>query len=229
MNKYLRKLKSGTYKIRGEKMLNCNYYIQNMSCGNGYKEGLKHLFYSDDETDISLLIKIIKKFRFKTKITNVRKNSFEFESEFETQQIFFFRICRYVRYKNIKKILEDTLIMNKEGVKIQNAFLLSHYYNSKEYDFNNLQTIIPYYNISMDGFYDPSGYSPKIYLNKPYKTLKSFKNIFGEYHMKTNGLYNNIFDYKTSSNFKKEKKIIFNFLKAKDFKAAEKYLLHVFK
>ncbi|MFK5282749.1 hypothetical protein ACI3PL_24600, partial [Lacticaseibacillus paracasei] len=87
--------------------------------------GLKHKFVSNNESDIKLLINIIRRFRFGTIITNITKTSFEFESETEQQQIFFFRICRYVRRSNIKKILEDTIIINKSGVKIQNAFLLA--------------------------------------------------------------------------------------------------------
>lgn len=56
-----------------------------MNCGNGFKEGLKHKFISNNESDIKLLINIIRRFKFGTIITNITKDSFEFESETEQQ------------------------------------------------------------------------------------------------------------------------------------------------
>ena len=104
MSKHLTKLKAGT-SARGTRSLNINYPLNgpSLGCGNNYKEGLKHKFYSDNETDVKLLINIIRRFRFGTIITNITKTSFEFESKTENEQIFFFRICRYIRVKNIKK------------------------------------------------------------------------------------------------------------------------------
>lgn len=222
---YLVKLKKGTNPSYGSSLINSQYNFSGMNCGNGYKEGLKHKFYSGNESDIILLINIIRRFRFGTIITNITKNSFEFESETEQQQIFFFRICRYVRKSNIRKILEDTVMINKSGVKIQNAFLLAHYYN---YQNDSLQQNISYYSIGMDGFYDSSS-SSSIRLNKPYKLLKDFKAALIPAKNNNNITYNYLFMYTNTINHKKDKELIFKFLKEKDFKAAEKYLLHVWK
>lgn len=222
---YLVKLKKGTSPSYGEKYVNDKYNFSSMNCGNGYKEGLKHKFSSKNESDITLLINIIKRFRFGTIITNITKTSFEFESKTEQQQIFFFRICRYVRRSNIRKILEDTIMINKSGVKIQNAFLLAHYYN---YQNNSLQSTIAYYQAGMDGFYDPSN-GNAIYLNKPYKLLKDFKTALTLAKNQNYITYNYLFMYSKTSNHKNDKELIFKFLKEKDFKAAEKYLLHVWK
>jgi hypothetical protein len=229
MTKYLIKLKAGNSGVRGSLKINEQYYFNNASltCGNNYKEGIKHKFYSDDETDIILLINIIRRFRFGTIITEIKKNSFEFENKTENQQIFFFRICRYVRTIAIKKILEDTILINKSGVKIQNAFLLAHYYNYKN---NSLIPNIAYYSAGMDGFYDSSSNS-SITLNKPYKLLKDFKLNFNTIKLKNqeNGYgFNSLFEWGVKKH-KSEKELIFKFLKEKDFKAAEKYLLHVWK
>ncbi len=222
---YLIKLKKGTNPNHGVFYINQQYSFSSMSCANGFKEGLKHKFVSNDQSNIKLLINIIKRFRFGTIITNITKTSFEFESETEQQQIFFFRICRYVRRSNIKKILEDTIMINKSGVKIQNAFLLEHYYNYRD---NSLLQNIIYYNTSMDGFYDPSN-GVAIRLNKPFKLLRDFKAALIPEKNKNIITYNYLFMYTNTTNHKNDKELIFKFLKEKDFKAAEKYLLHVWK
>ena len=227
MSKYLKKLKEGT-SVRGNYKLNENYNCNglNLDCGNGYKEGLKHKFYSDNNSDIILLINIIRRFRFKTIITNITKNSFEFESETENKQIFFFRICRYVRLDNIKKILEDTILINKSGVKIQNAFLLAHYYNYT----NGHYMSIKYFNQGFDPFYDASNQT-FLKLNKPYKLLKDFKLNFDKTiikHQRNNQSFMSLFIW-SESNFNVEKKLLFKLLKKEDFKASEKYLLKVYK
>lgn len=222
---YLVKLKKGTNPSYGQVYINQHYCISSMKCANGFKEGLKHKFISNNKSDIKLLIDLIRRFRFSTIITNITENSFEFESETEQQQIFFFRICRYVRRNNIRKILEDTIMINKLGVKIQNAFLLAHYYN---YQNNSLILNITYYNTSMDGFYDPSN-ETNIRLNKPFKLLKDFKEALIPLKNKNNITYNYLFMYTNTANHKNDKELIFKFLKEKDFKAAEKYLLHVWK
>lgn len=224
MSKYLTKLKAGTNQSYGGSYINEKYSFPNMGCGNGYKEGLKHSFISNDESDITLLINIIRRFRFGTIITNITKTSFEFESKTENEQIFLFRICRYVRRSNIKKILEDTIMINKSGVKIQNAFLLAHYYN---YTGSSLIQNISYYQVVMDGFYDPSSYN-SFRLNKPFRLLKDFKEALVP-KKGSNITYNYLFMYTNTANHKKDKELIFKFLKEKDFKAAEKYLLHVWK
>jgi len=228
MSKYLTKLKAGT-STKGIFYLNDSYNCDgvSLSCGNGYKEGLKHRFYSIDVTDIPLLINIIRRFRFGTVITNINKNSFEFESKTENEQIFFFRICRYVRTSNIKKILQDTVMINKSGVKIQNAFLLAHYYNYKN---NSLIPNIAYYNMGFDPFYDASS-TTNLRINKPYKLLKDFKSSFDK-TIKDN--YSNSQSFVSlfrwsEKFFNAEKQLLFKLLKNNDFKAAEKYLLHVWK
>lgn len=222
---YLIKLKAGTNPSYGGNYINETYNFSSMNCGNGFKEGLKHKFISKNESDIKLLINIIRRFKFGTIITNITKDSFEFESETEQQQIFFFRICRYVRRSNIRKILEDTIMINKSGVKIQNAFLLAHYYN---YQNNSLQSNIAYYQAGMDGFYDPTSGSA-IRLNKPFKLLKDFKAALIPVKNNNNITYNYLFMYTQTINHKNDKELIFKFLKENDFKAAEKYLLHVWK
>lgn len=227
MSKYLKKLKKGT-SVKGGFNLNEEYNCNgaSLSCGNGYKEGLKHKFYSDNNSDIILLINIIRRFRFKTIITDITKNSFEFESKTENEQIFFFRICRYVRLNNIKKILEDTILINKSGVKIQNAFLLAHYYNYT----NEHYMSIKYFNQGFDPFYDASNQT-FLKLNKPYKLLKDFKLNFDKTiikHQKNNQSFMSLFRW-SESNFNVEKKLLFKLLKKEDFKASEKYLLKVYK
>lgn len=230
MSKYLTKLKVGT-SARGVNNFNCNYSFNgpSLNCGDYYKEGLKHKFYSDDEKDVKLLIDIIRRFRFGTIITNITKTSFEFESKTENEQIFFFRICRYVRTLQIKKVLEDTIIINKSGVKIQNAFLLAHYYN---YNNNSLIMNISYYNPSMDGFYDASNNINILKLNKPYKLLKDFKANLKKKQLdgssSTGIAFTSLFVW-SNATYNVEKPILFKLLKEKDFKAAEKYLLHVWK
>ena len=227
MSKYLKKLKKGT-SIRGNNLLNENYNCDgaSLNCGNYYKEGLKHEFYSNDNSDIILLISIIKRFKFGTIITKITKNSFEFESKTENEQIFFFRICRYVRTEIIKKVLKDTIIINKSGVKIQNAFLLAHYYNYT----NGHCMSIKYFNQGFDPFYDVSDES-NLRLNKPYKLLKDFKLNFDKTiikHQEKGQSFMSLFRW-TESSFNVEKKLLFELLKKEDFKASEKYLLKIYK
>ena len=228
MNKYLTKLKAGNSTNsgiasinNGTASLNTKFNFTGMACANGYKEGLQHKFESDDVSDIILLINIIRKFRLDVKITDITKTSFTFESPNLNIQIFFFRICRYVRHEIIKKILTDTILINKAGVKIQNAFLLAHYYN---YDKNGK---IPYFNTSMDGFYDPtsSGIENNTYLNKPFKNLKDLKKELNKVCTIT---YNYMYMF-CNKNRVEDRKIVFSLLKDNDFKAAEKYLLFIFK
>lgn len=217
MSKYLTKIKKGT-SDRGINKMNIKFNFTTMDCGNNYKEGLSHKFESDDSTDVLLLINIIRRFRLGVKISEIKPKSFIFESPNENIQIFFFRICRYTRLDNIKKILYDTIEINKSGVKIQNAFLLAHYYN-----YNN-QGKINYYNSSMDGFCDLSSFPQYYYLNKPFKYLKDLKLFL----MSNNPIiYNNI--YFSEQKSKQDGETVMLLLKNNDFKAAENYLLYIFK
>jgi hypothetical protein len=218
MNKYLTKLKNNN-KNYSENTLNVRYNIESYGCGDGYKSGLKHRFYSKDKLDVILLIDIIRRFRLGTVITNITENSFKFENTTERKQIFCFRICRFVRTTNIRKILENIILINKSGVRIQNAFILGHYYTHVDSLHNN----IPYYYGSRDILYCPrTNSSGKEFnsLNKPYKTLKEcISNIDLE------GMpYSSIFQASTVDLIE-EKTELFNILKTKDFKKAEKYLL----
>jgi len=231
MSKYLTKLKVGPSNVTNT--LNIKFNFTNMNCANGFKEGLKHKFETNDSTDVSLLIDIIKRFRFKTIITNVRDKSFEFENKKELVQIFFFRICRYTRKPEIRKILEDTIMINKLGVTIQNAFLLAHYYNWRKINVGLLtETYVspPYYNPSMDGFYDPNigrKSDSNDYLNKPFKTLADFHKHFENKHL----TYNYIYMYEGGSaggGKQAERKKMFELLEEKKFKVCERYLKSVF-
>lgn len=222
MNKYLTKLKNHPDNPNLN-TLNVRYNIERYGCGDGYKSGLKHRFYSKDKLDVILLINIIRRFRLGTVITNITENSFEFENTTERRQIFCFRICRFVRTTQIRKILENIILINKSGVRIQNAFILGHYYTHV----NSLHNNIPYYYGPRDMLYCPKlTINGKIIngLNKPYKTLKECilnidsKEIY----------YSNIFKY-SEIDLIKEKTELFNILKTKDFKKAEKYLLKVWK
>lgn len=227
MSKYLTKLKKGTNNAAGSwnsSQLKIKFNFTSMSCANSYKEGIQHRFETNDATDVKLLIDIIKRFKLDVKITNLTATSFEFESPNQNIQIFFFRICRYTRATSLKKILTDTILINKAGVKIQNAFLIAHYYN-----YIGINTNISYYNYSMDGFWDPgvtylndAKYINSI--NKPFRLLKDFKAFFYKSNF---GAYNNVYEHVQSK--KVEREIFFKLVKAGDFKAAEKYLLFIFK
>jgi len=233
MSKYLTKLKAGTSE-KGPNNMGSKFNFLNMNCGNYYKEGLKHRFESKDKKDIPLLIDIIKRFRFGTIITNVTENSFEFENTKETIQIFFFRICRYTRNSDICKILTDTIMINKSGVTIQNAFLLAHYYNYCYNKNSNSYYMKGYYNGGMDGFYDPSlnhQINLCIYLNKPFSTLKEFHSCFNV-SPAIKMRYNYIFMYEgntTTKNYSKKRIKLFELLKEEKFKSAERYLKSIFK
>jgi len=224
MNKYLKKLKGSYSPNTKDTTLNVKFNFTNMACGNGYKYGTKHEFFSQDPEDIKLLTKLIPKFRLGVKITDVTENSFVFESPNKDIQIFFFRICRYTRAKNIRKILENTLIIHKKGVKIQNAFALAHAYTWKSYsDYG-------YFNPNMDGFSDiarmRSNTEPYFkHLNKIYKTLKEFKEVFYKPNMMS---YTSIFRNVQIPDAKLRITYL-ELLKEKKFKEAEKYLLTVLK
>lgn len=220
MSKYLTKLKNTNNNYINT--LEVRYNIESYGCGDSYKNGLKHKFESHDKSDITLLIDIIRRFRLGTIITNITEKSFEFENTTERRQIFCFRLCRFVRTNLIKKILENIILINKSGVRIQNAFILGHYYSHV----NSLNNNIPYYYGPRDMLYCPKLNNDVIIngLNKPYKTLKKCilnidsKEIY----------YSNIFKY-SEIDLVKEKTELFNILKTKDFKKAERYLLKTWK
>lgn len=218
MSKYLTKLINDPNSDNSKMEIRFNFTT--MSCGNGYKQGLKHLFETDDPKDVIILLEIIKRFKLGTIITNVTKNSFEFESATVTAQIFFFRICRYTRNKCIRKVLEDTIKINKKRIGIANAFLLAHYYN---YQNNSTFNNISGFNGTMDGFFDPSNQYKQGFINKPFKKLSEFRNIVCVHNHIT---YNYIYMYKEIDS--NSKKTLFSFLKKDDFKAAEQFLLKIY-
>lgn len=219
MSKYLTKLINDPNYSDASKM-NIKFNFTSMNCGNGYKQGLKHKFETDDPKDVIILLEIIKRFRLGTIITNIKKKSFEFESTTVSAQIFLFRICRYTRSFIIRKVLEDTIKINNKRVGIANAFLLAHYYNY--FSNNNYINNIGGFNGSMDGFYDPSS-NYYCYINKPFKKLSDFKYYVCANYSIT---YNNIYAYKVSN--LKDKKTLFDFLTQDDFKAAEQFLLNIY-
>jgi hypothetical protein len=222
MSKYLTKLKNisgnnyiGTLEVR--------YNIESYGCGDSYKNGLKHKFESHDKSDVILLIDIIKRFRLGTVITNITEKSFEFENTTERRQIFCFRLCRFVRTASIKKILENIILINKSGVRIQNAFILGHYYSHV----NSLHNNIPYYYGPRDMIWckKHNDFSKEIHvLNKPYKTLKEC--IFS---IDSKEIYYSCIFEQSKIDLVKEKTELFNILKTKDFKKAERYLLKTWK
>ena len=117
-------------------------------------------------------------------------------------------------------------MINKSGVKIQNAFLLAHYYNYT----SGYCMSIGYFNQGFDPFYDASC-STILKLNKPYKLLKDFKLSFNKVikeHSGNGQSFMSLFRW-SDTNYNVEKSTLFKLLKEKDFKAAEKYLLHVWK
>jgi len=211
MKKYLKKLISNP---NSKNSLGIKYMLgESINCGNGYKNGTKHEFYSDDPVDHVLLKEIFKRFRIPVTITNVKPNSFEFESATEIIQIFFFRICRYTRTNQIRKILEDTILINKAGVGIANAFLLAHYNN----------TAIPYYNDSMDIVY---GFRMIYILCKPCKTLAIFRDKLLKPGTNEYIIYNYL--YQPVDGNTNNRKLLMKLIKEKDWKAANKYLLSLF-
>jgi hypothetical protein len=223
MSKYLRKLKSAYLRPEEDKTLNLKYSLQTFNCGDGYKAGTCHEFKTNDPSDIKLLLDIIPRFRLGVKFTEITDNSFIFESPNKHIQIFFFRICRYMRDPKIKKILENTIMINKQKVPIQNAFLLAFYYTWRNCDRG-------YYDNNRDILFDPGYKYPQShenarYLNKPFKTLKEFKECF--YVEKNNIQYSHIYIHhlKTKQERIEFKKLVHN----QEFKKAEKYLLNVFK
>jgi len=227
MAKYLIRLKDSNGNSEG--IENSDYFKYNVEifgCGDGYKQGLKHRFESHDESDIILLIDIIRRFRLGTIITNITKNSFEFKHDSLRKQIFCFRICRFVRTQSIKKILENVILINKAGVRIQNAFVLAHYYSH----INSLHNNIPYY-------YGPRDMmnclkSKQIghktveihVLNKPYKTLKECIFVIDSKEI----YYSSIFK-SSEICLLKEKTELFEILKTNNFKKAERHLLKTWK
>lgn len=219
MSKYLTKLINNPNYSDNSKM-NIKFNFTGMSCGNGYKQGLKHRFETNDSKDVTILLEIIKRFRLGTIVTNIKEKSFEFESTTISAQIFLFRTCRYTRFSNIRKILEDTIKINNKRVGIANAFLLAHYYNY--FPNNNYINNISGFNGSMDGFYDPSS-NYKQYINKPFRKLSDFKN---NVCVDKGITYNHIYMYKESN--LKDKKTLFDFLNQNDFKAAEQFLLNIY-
>lgn len=213
MSKYLTKLVSNPSY---DSSLDVKYSILSFMCGDGYKNGTKHKFESKDITDVSLIINVIRRFRLGTIITEITKNSFVFENTNEKLQIFCFRLCRFVRNPNIKKILENTILINKSGVVIQNAFILANYHSFLK---NSIECNINYYDNSRDIItHDNSR------IHKPYKTLKECIEV-----IKTPKTYFSSIFKSSTSEMKNEKIKLFKFLNKQEFKKAERYLLKVYK
>jgi len=123
MDRYIKNIKGG-----GNAFLNLNYNISSnaICCGDGYKNGTKHYVYSKEKKEIEVLIDVIRRFKF-TRICRVTDNSFEFYSPNQKIQIFFFRVCRYIRNPTLFNVLKETVNINDLGVDITNSFLFAHY------------------------------------------------------------------------------------------------------
>src|SRR5690606_37903765 len=118
----------------------------------------------------------------------------------------------------IKEILENTIMINKQKVPIQNAFLLAFYYTWKN-------GIRGYYNSNRDILLDPSfglslNHDNSKYLNQPFKTLKDFKRKFITNHHRITYQYIYMYHIKSKKERKEFKKLVHN----QEFKKAEKYL-----
>lgn len=97
-------------------------------CGDSYKNGKSHKFVGS-EKQVEILINIINRFKLPDIIlSEIEKTSFIFSSKNNRQQVFIFRLCRYIRTNNLTKILETTIELNsKNKLAIYHSFVLAHY------------------------------------------------------------------------------------------------------
>lgn len=106
------------------------YEISNyMSCGNTYHDNPIHKF-SGTNAECNLLIPIFKHFTRVVKIHSTKNSEFVFEAiagnKPKVQKIFF-KLCRYVRNEDTRRVLKSILDLINNGVKPYNALLLGHY------------------------------------------------------------------------------------------------------
>ena len=113
----------------GNKASGYNYSLNgSMSCGDSYKNGKSHLFVGN-KTQVEILLDIINRFKLPdVKLSEIKETSFIFSSDNLKQQVFIFRLCRYIRLNNLMKILKITIELNsKNKLAIYHSFVLAHH------------------------------------------------------------------------------------------------------
>ncbi len=116
---------------------------RSLKCGDGYKEYKKHIVFLDSEEDFDLYIKFIKLFTNNFKILD-SKRILIFSSS-TNYQIFLFRITRYIRNEDFKKIIRCTIDSFKsEKLSPYDALIFSVLVN--------LNSNTSGYNVGMDIF-----------------------------------------------------------------------------
>jgi hypothetical protein len=116
--------------INGNKLLGYPYTLNNnsMSCGDSYKNGKSHKFVGT-KTQVEVLLEVIKRFKLPDIVlSDIEETSFVFSSKNLKQQVFTFRLCRYIRSNNLTKILKTTIELNsKNKLAIYHSFVLAHH------------------------------------------------------------------------------------------------------
>lgn len=117
-----------------------------MACGDHYKNGTSHKLISSKK-QVGVLIDLIKRFKLPDiKLSKITNTSFTFSSDNTKQQVFVFRLCRYIRNKDMLDILEKTIELNsKNKLAIYHSFVLAHHIKKFK-----LKKNIPYYCNGMD-------------------------------------------------------------------------------
>jgi len=164
--------------INGNKLLGYPYTLNNnsMSCGDSYKNGKSHKFVGT-KTQVEVLLEVIKRFKLPDIVlSDIEETSFVFSSNNLKQQVFVFRLCRYIRNEEMLNLLEKTIDLNsKNKLAIYNAFVLAHYIQS--FQGNRLRP--RYYASDMDLVYMNDNF-----LCFSFKSYKEFLN-----HLNDRGRY----------------------------------------
>ncbi len=146
-----------------------------MNCSDGYQNHHIHKFTGSKE-ECTLLITLFKKFDKIMQLHNIKEESFIFESKIKFKnknQRIFFKLCRYVRTRTLKKILVKMVDLIDNGVKPYNAILLAHY-SSGGSSIRNSMDVVPVNN-RLNHFY----------------TYRSWNQFIDK--LNTNGYINNLF------------------------------------
>lgn len=117
-----------------------------MGCGDYYKNSNSHKLVGTKK-QVEVLINLIKRFKLPDLVlSQITDTSFIFSSKNRRQQIFVFRLCRYIRNKEIFNILEKTIELNsKNKLAIYHSFVLAHHIRKFE-----LKKLPIYYSNGMD-------------------------------------------------------------------------------
>lgn len=188
MEKYIENLEPYDKKYIDKKY---NISYGNINCGDGYKTGKRHYIYSESEEDIEILINVIKRFKL-ARVCKIKPNSFEVYSTSYQVQIFFFRLCRYIRNNVLLNVLKETIRINDLGISIQNALLFAHYKNFFNKEGDGINKYQVYNGRDLINFLYNNGVNHSIF-----KNLKSFKDNLKFYV--TNKIYpeySNLFKHK---------------------------------